>query len=77
MTLGDLKGAYKKSEYNKTTRNNDQNGDIFDQRWNTFLIDVREDNNTKKADTYYENNEWSLPISTFHFCIIYDKNIKN
>ena len=31
-----------------------RNGDTFDQVWNTFLIDLREDSNTKITSTYYD-----------------------
>ena len=50
-----------------------KNGDIFDKRWNTFLIDVREDNNTKKLILTMKIMSGHFLFSTFYFCIIYDK----
>ena len=55
MTLGDLKRCLQKDP--NITRLHDiviRNGDTFDPVWNTFLIDLREDSNTKIAGTYYD-----------------------
>ena len=48
MTLGDLKRCLQKNiNFTRLHQTMIRNGDIFDQVWNTFLIDVREDNITK------------------------------
>ena len=49
MTLSDLKRCLQKNL--NITRLHEimiRNGDTFDQLWNTFMIDLREDSNTKK-----------------------------
>ena len=55
MTLGDFKKCLLKNL--NMTRLHEiliRYGDIFDQVWNTFLIDLGEDSNTKMAGTYYD-----------------------
>ena len=41
-------------------------GDIFDQVWNTFLIDLREDNNTEIAGTYYDIIPYSISATSIY-----------
>ena len=50
MTLGDLKRCLLKNlNITRLLVIMIRNGDIFDQVWNAFLIDLREDSNTKNS----------------------------
>ena len=57
MTLGDLRRCLQKDlNITRLHETMTKDGDIFDQKWNTFLIDLREDNDTKNIylGAYYD-----------------------
>ena len=77
MTLGDLKRCLQKN-INITILHETmtKHGDIFDQRRNTFLINLREDNTTKNSWSYYENKELSLLIFNYVFVLFVIRKTK-